>query len=558
MVKGVFQKYAALQATAYSTDTFLINMKCYYEILEVSRDVGAEELKKVYRKLALQYHPDKNLENVEEATEKFRLIQQAYEVLSDPQERAWYDRHREEILRGGVDGNYEDKSLDVFQYFTSSCFSGYNDDEKGFYTIYREVFAKIGKEDIEFMEEKDSDFEIPSFGKSDSPYDEVVHEFYAYWQSYCTAKTYVWEAMYDIQTAPNRRVTRLMEKENKKLRDQLRKKRNEEVRQLVAFVRKRDKRVQAYRKRLEEKAAENARKAEENRKKQIEDRQRQIEAYQESQWTSMANLEHELKQIEENVSQEFGDCVNKLDAEDCSGECSESEDDMGYDTLYCVACDKHFKTEKAFANHENSKKHRDNAALLKVIMTEEEDGFIHNVEVQSNGSAEKQSDNDEYQLISDDNEQSGRKKKEKKKKKKSHQAAFAEDDAVDNNDEIIDMLIKSESVLNRMDADNPDDSSAACNNTDGISAATSQCEGKLKGKKAKDARRKAKLENAVPCEETGAPKLNCVTCGTIFPTRNKLFDHLKSSGHATAAGKSMLSGVEEANSKKTRKKKERS
>lgn len=44
---------------------------------------------------------DKNPDNVEEATAEFRLVQQAYEVLSDPQERAWYDKHREAILRGG-------------------------------------------------------------------------------------------------------------------------------------------------------------------------------------------------------------------------------------------------------------------------------------------------------------------------------------------------------------------------------------------------------------------------------------------------------------------------
>ena len=44
---------------------------------------------------------DKNLENADEATQQFRLVQQAYEVLSDPQEKAFYDKHREAILRGG-------------------------------------------------------------------------------------------------------------------------------------------------------------------------------------------------------------------------------------------------------------------------------------------------------------------------------------------------------------------------------------------------------------------------------------------------------------------------
>ena len=44
---------------------------------------------------------DKNPDNAEETIEQFRLVQQAYEVLSDPQERAWYDKHREAILKGG-------------------------------------------------------------------------------------------------------------------------------------------------------------------------------------------------------------------------------------------------------------------------------------------------------------------------------------------------------------------------------------------------------------------------------------------------------------------------
>ena len=64
-------------------------MRCYYEVLGVPRDVSESNLKKAYRRLALQYHPDKNQDNVEESTRIFNDIQQAYEVLSDPQERAW-------------------------------------------------------------------------------------------------------------------------------------------------------------------------------------------------------------------------------------------------------------------------------------------------------------------------------------------------------------------------------------------------------------------------------------------------------------------------------------
>jgi curved DNA-binding protein CbpA len=76
-------------------------MKCHYEVLGVSQEANDEELKKSYRKLALKWHPDKNPDNLEEAHKQFQVIQAAYDVLSDPQERAWYDKHRDQILMGG-------------------------------------------------------------------------------------------------------------------------------------------------------------------------------------------------------------------------------------------------------------------------------------------------------------------------------------------------------------------------------------------------------------------------------------------------------------------------
>jgi molecular chaperone DnaJ len=62
----------------------------YYEVLGVSRDAPEEEIKKAFRKLAFKYHPDRNREDG--AAEKFKEVNEAYEVLSDTNKRATYDR----------------------------------------------------------------------------------------------------------------------------------------------------------------------------------------------------------------------------------------------------------------------------------------------------------------------------------------------------------------------------------------------------------------------------------------------------------------------------------
>lgn len=78
-------------------------MADYYDILEVSRTATADEVKKAYRKKALQYHPDKNPGDAN-AEKRFKEVSEAYEVLSDDKKRQVYDRYGKEGLQGAAGG----------------------------------------------------------------------------------------------------------------------------------------------------------------------------------------------------------------------------------------------------------------------------------------------------------------------------------------------------------------------------------------------------------------------------------------------------------------------
>lgn len=65
----------------------------YYEVLGVPRNASVEEIKKAYRRLAMQWHPDRNPDNHKESEEKFKEAAEAYSALSDPQKRAEYDHY---------------------------------------------------------------------------------------------------------------------------------------------------------------------------------------------------------------------------------------------------------------------------------------------------------------------------------------------------------------------------------------------------------------------------------------------------------------------------------
>ena len=84
-------------------------MADFYAVLGVQRGASEDEIKKSYRKLAMQYHPDRN-NGSKDAEEQFKAITEAYDVLRDPQKRAAYDRYGEAGLRGGAGFHHVDLS----------------------------------------------------------------------------------------------------------------------------------------------------------------------------------------------------------------------------------------------------------------------------------------------------------------------------------------------------------------------------------------------------------------------------------------------------------------
>ncbi|XP_034828974.1 dnaJ homolog subfamily C member 21 [Maniola hyperantus] len=579
-------------------------MKCHYEVLCVTKDASASEIKKSYRKLALQWHPDKNLENSQEAKEHFQLVQNAYEVLSDPQERAWYDNHREQLLRG-AGSSYNDDSLDVYPYFSPSCYKGFGDNPQGFYGVYSEVFSKLAAEETDFLDDPEDLTKIPKFGNSATPYEEV-HEFYAYWMSFSTNKSYVWLDQYEISQGDNRRIIKLMEKENNKIRQKARKERNEEIRRLVSFVRRKDKRVIEHTKQLQEKAEENKKKAEQVRRERIIQRQKEIEEAKkqegESSFLQSEEYQKKLSEIESLLAEEFGissddDTISEGGMESSNEESSKTEEvsetsratkssskKSAMKNLYCSACNKLFKNVNSFENHENSRKHKENVANMTLGDDIQISDPGENDDVQDsprktkdkvNGLTEEErdnstsdiEDNDIRETLSDDSDQIQALPKSQKKKKNKKKAfiPMPESEGNDSHDEMsfneiegpsrcrkakkFNMLKSQIQAKKEADLKKGSQSQTSTENLYEVSSTTptddALCDSALprdrpalpktqrnvKVKKLVE-RKPVRTKASETEDSSSALNLRCVICQTDFASKNKLFEHLKKTGHS--------------------------
>ncbi len=179
-------------------------------------------------------------------------------------------------------------------------------------------------------------------------------------------KKFSYADKYNPNTAPNRRIKRLIETENKKERQQERKEFNETVIKLVDTLMKRDPRYQKFKMQQDREKAEKARKEEEEReKKRLEDQER-LRKYRE--------------EIAERYRQEEEEALARGEFEEVTVE-----------EYVCEVCKKTFKNEKVLQNHLQSKKHKDNYAKFKesVQLDEETEQVIKQEEEKKLGEIEE-------------------------------------------------------------------------------------------------------------------------------------------------------------------------
>ncbi|EAQ92228.1 hypothetical protein CHGG_00463 [Chaetomium globosum CBS 148.51] len=331
---------------------------CYYELLGVGREAPDEEIRRAYKKKALELHPDRNFNDTENATRRFAEVQTAYEILSDAQERAWYDSHRDAILSGEDDvtgtaptdpGNGHTSANAIFALmsrFNSSV--PMDDSSRGFFGILNEFFDQLAAEENAACDWAGiASTEYPPFGKTNDDYNTVARRFYNAWSGFSTKKTFSWRDKYRLQEAPDRRVRRLMEKENKKFRDEGVREFNDAVLSLVAFVKKRDPRY-------------------------VPNTQSEAERQQVLRNSAAAQAARSRAANQEKLAEYVvPDWAQSRDEGVDQDEFSMSEEEEEVEEIECVVCNKTFKSENQFEAHEKSKKHIKAVQTLRRQMRKE-------------------------------------------------------------------------------------------------------------------------------------------------------------------------------------------
>jgi DnaJ family protein A protein 5 len=515
----------------------------YYDLLGVERDVSEDEIKKAYRRKALELHPDRNYGNVENATKQFAEIQSAYEVLSDPQERAWYDSHRDVLLRGNQGGagpteefsyNIRMTTADEVMKLTMK-FNGrldYSDSLSGFYGGLNEFFKQLAKEeDIACQWDNLEPLDYPEFGLKNDDYDDVVRPFYAAWNGFSTKKSYSWKDEYRLSEAPDRRIRRLMEKENKKLRENGIQEYNDAVRALIAFVRKRDPRFQ------------------ENQKSEAERQKALRDATAAKAAKARAARQVKLEAMEAESVPDWA--KSRTVDEHEGGFSSESEEEEH--EYECVVCDKVFKSEAQFHTHEKSKKHLKLLKQMKRDMKVQDqelgldtngDG-LHDEEVEPHHLEEEPAEHtseaadiehpdekevEEHPVAKDIGDEPPNTNSETPTDLGAEEAEQDNGSSPENDNEDEDYALRSaieEGLTNNTADDLPSrfkatvlEDTPAASDTDGQSTPKM---GKAAQKRAKKAAQQATGAQDSPADG----EFRCVNCQAGFPSKTQLFNHIK-------------------------------
>lgn len=512
----------------------------YYELLSVERSATDDEIKKAYRRKALELHPDRNYGNVEHATKLFAEVQAAYEVLSDPQERAWYDSHEAAILRGD-DGGEEGAQYEYNTKVTSAddiarLLSRFNknveftDSPSGFFGYLRETFEQLAKEEEIAGQWENVDVpEYPTFGHQDDDYEDVVRPFYQAWMSFSTRKTFAWKDRYRLSEAPDRQYRRAMEKENKKLREEGIREFNDTVRALVAFVRKRDPRYTPNTQ------------TEAERQKALRDAAAAQAARARA--ANAAKMEQEVPAWALNVERD-----------EHEGEIEDSESEEEH--YECVACRKTFKSENQWDAHEKSKKHQKAIYALRKKMQKEnanlnledesgsgidtplsqDDAELVPIKEDSEDEAaeqiynmsleEKQSVDDMVEITADEEEVAP--------EETSAEAPESEPDSDVDSDYASPEAVKAR-LTSQVESENvTSGANTPLDDGDGSDSAANLASKKMGAAAKKRAKKAAAATAAAAAASTELTdgKFSCTVCNESFPSKTRMHQHIKQFGHA--------------------------
>ncbi|KAI1105385.1 DnaJ-domain-containing protein [Jackrogersella minutella] len=495
----------------------------YYELLAVDHQAGDDEIKKAYRKKALELHPDRNYGDVENATQKFAEVQAAYEVLSDPQERAWYDSHRDAILRGQDPADTEatpeyynvrlttaDEIFTLIGRFNKSV--PLDDSPGSFFTILQDTFDRIAQGEIAAADwDEQAPVQYPPFGTSKDD-DRLAKAFYSRWSDFSTSLNFSWKDRWRLSDAPDRRVRRLREKENKKFREDGVREFNDAVRSLVAFVRKRDPRCVSNTQ------------SEAERQKILRDSA-----------AAQAARSRAANQQKMNDPLAVPEWAQSRDREAHEGEFSETEEESEVEHIECVVCNKTFKSEKQYEAHEKSKKHVKAVQQLQRQMKKDSSNLDLDGEtplastpdmpiVDNDSVGEESSTPDIAQTdrsVPTDIEPTSSKVTTVASEGESEDDDYASRDAVEAR------LVSGQEGSNPLQGDKEDSIINLADGVEDVSLTTGEPTNKKVGKaKAKREKRAARQATADDSQH------KCTACNTIFESRTRLFNHLKKTGHA--------------------------